>query len=596
MKEKKQSKHIICNMLLFISFVSVMANFIITILWESESNFIINIISSLLLCLFSIFYIFSQITNSKKKKSTIVITSFLIIIYSLFQIFIKTDYSNILKFNQVLDFNNKSLVDVIKWSEKNKVKINQIYEYSDLIEEYKIISQNEKEGTLIKNIKSLDIVVSEGSNPDKEIIVADMTNWNTDKVLKYIKINKLNNVNVEFIQSDKTPNTVIEQSKSGNMRRSDEMKLVFALSDEEEIPETKLIDFSNKSEFEATFFLKQHCLKYEMKKDFSNKIKRDYVISQNIKMGTIVKPNSDDDKVILTISKGKKIKVPDLKKYSVVDITNWAIKNKLKLEFNNKYDDTIKENKIIDVNYNKNDIIEQKTLIKVTISKGKLIMKNFDNLDDFKSWASKNSINYEEKYEFNDKIPVGEVINYSHKNGDIIKNSDTIVITISQGKNVTIPKLVGKTKDDAIKTLKSINIKYNFIYSSSSKEKNTVLKQSIAEGSEVTENTTITLTLSSGKKSSSSNSNSTNNNSSSNNDTPVSCDKNNTVHVYLTAGGTGEQTKKNISKDYPNIKWSFNMVDQCNNGSNASGTICNSSSVDNVDLNYCDTYTVTIVK
>ena len=42
---------------------------------------------------------------------------------SLFQIFIKLDFVNMLKLNQVNDFTNKSLVEVIKWSEKNNVKI-----------------------------------------------------------------------------------------------------------------------------------------------------------------------------------------------------------------------------------------------------------------------------------------------------------------------------------------------------------------------------------------------------------------------------------------------------------------------------------------
>lgn len=598
MNKTKKQNHKICNFLLFLSFISVIANFFVTILFEHDSNLIIEIISNLLLCIFILFYTFSQITNHKNNKSTVVISSFFIILYSLFQIFIKLDFVNMLKLNQVNDFTNKSLVEVIKWSEKNNVKINQTYEYSDSIEEYHIISQSSKEGTPTKNIKSLDIVVSEGPNPDKEVIVPEMTSWDDQEVLTYIKDNHLNHVNVEFQLSDKNKNTVIEQSKSGNMHRSDELNLIFSLGEEESLEETKLINLKNKSEFEATFYLKQHALAYEIKKEFSSKIKRENVIKQSITMGTMVKPNDEGNKIVLTVSKGNKIKVPDLKNYSIVEITNWAIKNKLKLAFTNQYDDTIKENKVISVNYNKGDIIEQKTLISITISKGKLVMESFDNLDEFKAWANKNNVNYEEQYEFNTEIEAGKIISFSHKKGDIIKNNDTIVIKISQGTKTKIPNLIGISKEEAIKKLKAIHIKYNFVYAASSKEKNTVIKQSLSSGSEVAENTTITLTLSSGKSSTSSSSSVSNNNSTSNsatNDNQTTCDKNNKVHVYLTAGSTGTQTKNNIKSAYPNIKWNFNMVNQCHNGSSASGTICNSSSVDDVDLNYCDTYTVTIV-
>ena len=51
-----------------------------------------------------------------------------------------------------------------------------------------------------------------------------------------------------------------------------------------------------------------------------------------------------------------------------------------------------------------------------------------------------------------------------------------------------------------------------------------------------------------------------------------------------------------IKNQYGSIKWNFNMVSSCSNGSKASGTICNASELDEKDLNYCDTYTITIVE
>lgn len=600
MKEKKRKTHKICNFLLFLSFISVVANFIISILLPHNGNFMIEIISNLLLSMFIIFYIFSQITNRRNNKSTVVIASLILIGYSLFQIATKLDFVTVLKLNQVEDFRDKSLVEVIEWSQKNKIKINQIYEYSDLVEEYHIISQNEKEGTLIKDIKELDIVISDGPNPDKEIIIPDMTTWNSKRVLKYIKENKLNHVEVEFQISDKNKDTVIEQSKSGNMKRSDELKLIFSLGEEEQLEDTKLIDLTNMEEFEAIFFLRQHSIKYEIKKKFSNHIKRDSVVKQSKKMGTIVKPNDEENKVILTISKGKKIKIPDLSKYDIIEITNWAIKNKLKLEFRSQYDDSIALNKVISVDHKKGDIVEQKSLITVTVSKGKLVMQSFKDIDDFRAWANKNKVNYEEKYEFNTEVKEGEIISYSHKKGDTIKNSDTIIITISQGKKVTIPNLVGKTKDDAIKELKSLSLKYNFVYENSTKSKNTVIKQSLKASSEVSQNTTLTLTISNGKKPNVSSSSTQSNYSPTTttpSNRPESCDRSKTVTVTFQGslnGSSLSETAANYRRAYPNVKFSF--VGRASSFGNNGMVHRDSTSKGSFEANTCDTYTIYIVQ
>ena len=83
--------------------------------------------------------------------------------------------------------------------------------------------------------------------------------------------------------------------------------------------------------------------------------------------------------------------------------------------------------KLMILDKNTGDIIEQRSTIKVSLSRGKLKMLKFSSYDDFKSWADKYEIKYEEKREFNNKVKAGEVISYSYKSGDTIKNGDTII-------------------------------------------------------------------------------------------------------------------------------------------------------------------------
>lgn len=497
----KNKKHPIVNFFLFLTLISSLTYFGIT-LWNGQntSNFFSSLISSLLLVVFSILFIAICVTNPNRKKGTIFLGSFFLLLFNLFGGLTTLGIVNIPSLGQVEDFTGKSLTDVVKWAEKNKVTLNQDYEYSDMVSEYSIISQDIESGTKTKDINELTVSVSEGPNPDKEIIVPDMDGWNSERVINYVLDNYLNNVDVSFEKSDKAEDTVIEQNKSGSMKRSDELKLTFSLGEELDNSDVKMADLINKSEFEAIFYLKQHRIKYEIEKEFSNKIERGNVADQSVKAGDTVKVDSDDNKVTITISKGKSIKVPDLKKMSMVEITEWVVENKLKLEFTNKYDDSVKENNVISANYDKGDKIEQGSTVKVVISKGNLVMENFKSFDEFKKWADKYDISYEEKHEFSDDVPQGEVISYSYKKGDTIKNGDSIVVTISDGKECKVPDVVDMSKSKAIDVLEEVGLNYNFVTQSSSKSKNTVIKQSISAGSKVSSGTTITITISSGKQ------------------------------------------------------------------------------------------------
>ena len=512
----KRKRHPIVNFMLFLTLISSILYFLSIIIYkENDLNIINLLISVLLLFIFTIFFILMAIKSNNKKKNIIFISSFFLSLYNVFGILTTTNILVIPNNNKVVDFSNKSLSEVVLWASKNNITLNQEYEYNDMIPEYNIIFQNKKAGTSIKKIKELTVSVSEGPSPYKEVIVPDMTTWDSDRVLSFINKNYLSNISLEFVNSDKEKNTVIEQDKKGNLKRNDEIKLTFSYG-EEEINEVNLSNLCGKSKFEALFYLKQNKINYEIKEDFSNSVKRGYVMSQNIKPGKLIKVS--DDKVVLTISKGKKIKVPNLVNMSVTEITNWIIKNRLKLEFTDKYDDKIKDNKVISANYKKGDIIEQGSTVNIVISKGKLVMPKFSSIVDFYEWADKYSIKYEEKHEYSDTVAIGEVIKYSVSSGKTIKNDEVITVVISDGKECSVPNIIGLSKSDAISKLKRANLGYNFVYQNSNKVlKDKVISQSISAGSKVSSGTTITVIISNGKKEvTSNNSSSKNNNSSSN--------------------------------------------------------------------------------
>ena len=538
-------KHPFTNLVLILTMLSSVAMFVLGLFFE-KINPMDALISGLLLVVFTLLFVMFSMTTNRKNKSLVCLGGLFLLGYFVYSSLLTCGIINFPNKN-VIDFTNMELTEVIKWSEKNKINIVQDYEFSDMISEYHIISQDVKAGTKIKDIESITVAVSEGPNPSKEIVIPNMVSWDSKRVLEFIKENYLSNVNVEFVESTKEVNTVIEQNKSGNMKRDEELKLTFSYGQDEERKEIKLRDLSGMSKFEATFYLKQNRINYEFEEVFSSKVKRGFVVKQSVKAGTMI--NTGDTKIIVSISKGPEIKIPNLKGMSMTDITEWVIKNKLKLEFTDKYDDSIDENSVISANYKEGDIVAEGTVIEVVISRGKLIMPEFNSYYEFKEWADKYGILYEEQREFNESVKAGDVISYSYKTGDTIRNNDPVVVTLSNGKSASVPSVIGLSKADATIKLKNAGFGYSFVYSySDSVAQGKVIRQSISAGSKVAQGTTITVTISNGPKPAP--------------PKPVCNPVSVTIQSSLN-GSSVAQTSANYRAAYPNVK--FNFVPKASN-------------------------------
>ena len=588
-KDKKK-KNTIINILVILTIISCLGYFGGTILNGVNLK---DIVLALLLLLFTVFFVSVSVTNPSKKKGSNILALIVLIIYQAFGCLVMFNIVKMPTIKVMENLVDKSLSSAVKWTTDNKIDLEQIYEYSDVVSEYHVIYQNVKPGTKLKNVKKLILTISEGPNPSKEIIIPSMIGWESETVLKYIEDNHLTNIKVEFVKSTSKANTLIEQSKSGNVRRNEEIKFVFSYGEERDFSEIKLSNLTNKSKYEAMFYLAKNGIKYEFVYDFSDSIKKDNVISQNVEPGTMISLTGENVVTVkVTISKGPKIIVPDLKAMSVEDVTSWIIKNKLKVEFKDAYDENIAENKIISASHNKGDAVSEGTVITITISNGKLRMPSLKSLSEFREWATKYNINYDEQHEFSDSVAIGDVIRYSYKKGDTIKNNDTIIVTISDGKKISVPSVIGLTKSAAEAKLKSAGLNYNFVYRyNSNVEKGKVSNQSISAGSTVSAGTTVTVTISNGKAPSN---NGNGGNSGGTTPTPKpSCEN---ILFFIQNGNTGSQVLSATRSAYPKFNITATFVDSCSNGDSVSGSVCNASSYDDKKLSTCNKINLIIVK
>ena len=584
------------NIFLSITYVAAIFLFIFLILDSANQiNQIYQIINAfLILFIVTSFLVSFKKSFFKNKSFATVTTSLLVLITITFNGLYMTKVIKLPTQNFLPDFESKNLTKAINWTEENNIKTEQNFEYSDTEEKYSIISQSKKPETLTKNIKKVDFTVSNGPDYNKDVILTDMTNWNVDDVLKFIDNNFLNSVAINFEENlNIKKDTVISQSNTGNIKRNTALIFNVSLGDKNSLKPIKLKDLKNESLLHAEVYLGRNGILYELKYDFSNTIKKGNVITSSIKEGTTVKPN---EKITLTISKGKEIKVPNLKNKTMSYITKWMVENNIQINYKDRYDNNIKSGRVIESNYKEGDIIEEGTTVDIIFSKGPLVMKKFDNINDFKSWADTNGIKYEIKEEFNDKIEKDKIIKTSIEEGKNINLEETITVYVSKGIAVKVPNFIGNSKSEVQKECNSLGINCSFTESYSTKTKGTVIAQNINAGTEISKGDTIVITLATNKKTNTSNSSSSSSNSNStssgNNTNPTpTCETTvlNIVPNWVKIGDP-DQTCSNIKSKYSK----FIVCDIGPANSGASGQILNMSELQGITVNSCNKVTVKI--
>ena len=106
-------------------------------------------------------------------------------------------------------------------------------------------------------------------------------------------------------------------------------------------------------------------------------------------------------------------------------------------------------------------------------------------------------LKYEIVEEESKKIEAGYVISQETDEDTKVNAGDTVVIHVSTGiKMIEVPSIVGKSESDAKKELKDAGLKVIVVTEEdTTKDNNTVLKQSLDVGKEVEDGTSITITV-----------------------------------------------------------------------------------------------------
>lgn len=490
-KKKKVCTHRVFSMITLVASLAYLTYKIVTC--ESLITNIYTLSIPVFLFIISIILLIASLKSEFNK--VYIFLSIMILLFLSFYLVTDINLVSLPKEEVIASYYNKDLKELKDFADKNNINLVIEYEYSDEIETGKIIRIDTEGISYVKDIKQIIVTISDGPNYDKLLIVPSMIGRNLDDLIEFINKNFMNNVTINFEISDSDKDTIISQDKNGEIRRNSDITFVISLGSE--ISDTVTMEnLVGMKLFDAELWLKRNGIKYEIKYEFSDKSKNE-VLSQSTNKDEEI--NIKHTNITITVSAGVAIKIPDFKTMTVDEATNWIINNKLKVEFNEIYDENIETGKIIEQSIKENELVKENTLITLTISKGQIIMDEFKSISEFRDWANKYNVKYNETYDYSNNISKGEAISYSYNKGDIIDPDGVIYVKISLGKAVFIPSFVGKSKTDAQNTCNSLGIRCNFVTGTyTNYNSNVIYNQSRSVNSKVASGSSITLTLSKG--------------------------------------------------------------------------------------------------
>lgn len=154
------------------------------------------------------------------------------------------------------------------------------------------------------------------------------------------------------------------------------------------------------------------------------------------------------------------------------------------------------------------EIVKEGYTVRITISKGPKMIEIpnliHKDLDEAKIILENNNLFIGEVIrKYNEDLPIGTIIDQVPKPNSKVEEESQVNLIVSEGRKIQtiiMPNLIGKNIEDAKETAKRLqliinNIDYKF---DSNTKKDTVISQSIEPGSEVKENTILSIIVSKG--------------------------------------------------------------------------------------------------
>lgn len=167
------------------------------------------------------------------------------------------------------------------------------------------------------------------------------------------------------------------------------------------------------------------------------------------------------------------------------------------------------EGQIISQNIPQGDLVDEGTMIRVVVSRGKgeseVSVPSVTGYTDNAAigMLQDAGLDYNREYESSDQVPEGTVIRQSPDSGTTVAAGTKVTIVVSQGKeSVTVPELKNKTESEARQELERVGLQVGAVNTeySDTVEEGKVISQSEIAGKTVYSGTSVDIVISLGPK------------------------------------------------------------------------------------------------
>ena len=285
---------------------------------------------------------------------------------------------------------------------------------------------------------------------------------------------------------------------------------------------------------------------------------------------------------ILNASKPKEVKIPNLVGMTQEEAQSTLLGLNLKYKVTEeRFDDEVEADVIIQQNpkYIENFNVLEESTVEVIVSKGKEIVEMptvvGKKQDEAEQQLKDLGLKVEIVEENNDKVEAGYVIKQEPVEGEEVAGKSTVKIYVSKGvKMVTVPNLIGKSLEEAKKLIEEAELTLEAVITETdtTKNDNTIIKQTLEASKEVEVGTEITITVNSlpqiktgtvniNVKSFTGYEPNKNTNNNTTNTTEGEEPKNVDVTVKVTSQGTEDTVyKKQVPEDTENVSATFEGI------------------------------------
>lgn len=346
---------------------------------------------------------------------------------------------------KVPDFVKKEISEVRTWGTENGVVIKVDQEYDFDTEVNNVISQAVAPDKKIKKGKTLTIKGSLGADPEEKIALPDFKSMDKTSASDWIAEHKAENITLLESFDDKVAKDEFIKQEAANKelkledyKRKDRLTIYYSKGKEVFEKNIEVPDFKGKALSEVTDWTKKNEVKLKTIKDFSNDVAVDTVISQETGKGTKI---AKHEEIVVHISKGKAIVVPDYATYTMEEAS--SIESKVPVMIKNLFSSDVPYGQFISQSvepgkeYTEGDTIPP---VEVVYSQGRPYMKDLrgnTNEGDlpklfFDEYQSKGAYIYYTVYYVDSSEPKGTVVEMSQY-GQFLPIEATISIGISLG-------------------------------------------------------------------------------------------------------------------------------------------------------------------